>query len=136
MCFDLVALVLCTILRRISQLAYVLQRPFPTPASVRDKRGVMSNYSLVHVSPYLGVLTLLEDRTRNGFRLHGEYEKVTDLKGGLLQTAFIASYMLLSPVFGYLGDRYTRKYIITFGIVCWSLFTLGGSFSIVSARDT
>ena len=76
----------------------------------------------------LGILTLLENKDRNGFH----HEKVTDLKGGLLQTAFICSYMLLSPIFGYLGDRYKRKRIISFGIVFWSLFTLAGSFSIVS----
>ncbi len=52
--------------------------------------------------------------------------------GGLLQTAFIVSYMLLSPFFGYLGDRHSRKYIISVGISLWSLFTLAGSFSVVS----
>lgn len=73
-----------------------------------------------------GILTDLEDPTRNGFH----NENVDDALGGLLQTAFIVSYMLLSPVFGYLGDRYTRKYIIAVGILLWSSFTLLGSFSV------
>lgn len=44
--------------------------------------------------------------------------------------------MLLSPVFGYLGDRFTRKYIITFGILLWSVFTLLGSFAVVSNQHS
>ncbi len=82
----------------------------------------------------LGILNLLEKENRNGFRINHHAESVNDTYGGLLQTAFIVSYMLLSPIFGYLGDRYTRKYIITFGILMWSAFTLVGSFSIVSAQ--
>ena len=53
---------------------------------------------------------------------------------GLLQTAFIVSYMLFSPVFGYLGDRFTRKYIISGGILAWAACTLLGSFSVVSVH--
>jgi MFS family permease len=36
--------------------------------------------------------------------------------------------MLLAPLFGYLGDRYSRKWIIIFGISFWSLMTFLGSF--------
>ena len=75
----------------------------------------------------LGILTQLQKSDQNGFG-----RPVTDFEGGLLQTAFIISYMLLSPFFGYLGDRYTRKYIIAAGITLWSCFTLVGSFSVVS----
>ena len=35
---------------------------------------------------------------------------------GLLQTAFVVCYMLFAPVFGYLGDRYSRKWILGIGI--------------------
>ncbi|CAH2307805.1 spinster homolog 1 [Pelobates cultripes] len=41
---------------------------------------------------------------------------------------FISSYMVLAPVFGYLGDRYNRKYIMCGGITFWSLITLSSSF--------
>ena len=43
-----------------------------------------------------------------------------DSVAGLLQTVFICSYMLLAPVFGFLGDRYKRKYIMAAGILVWS----------------
>jgi len=47
---------------------------------------------------------------------------------GLLQTAFVICYMLFAPVFGYLGDRYSRKWLLAIGISFWSLSTLAGSF--------
>lgn len=56
------------------------------------------------------------------------YFGINDGESGLLQTVFICSYMLLAPLFGYLGDRYSRKWIIIFGISFWSLMTFLGSF--------
>jgi len=51
---------------------------------------------------------------------------------GLLQTAFVLSYMIFAPLFGYLGDRYSRRWIMAFGVFLWSLTTLLGSFMHVS----
>ena len=56
-----------------------------------------------------------------------EYQ-IDKAQGGLLQTSFICSYMILSPVFGYLGDRYNRKLIVVIGVAIWSSVTLGSSF--------
>lgn len=53
---------------------------------------------------------------------------IGDDKGGLLQTAFVLSYMIFAPLFGYLGDRYSRRAIMAFGVFLWSLTTLVGSF--------
>jgi MFS family permease len=52
--------------------------------------------------------------------------------GGLLQTAFVLSYMIFAPLFGYLGDRYSRRFIMAFGVLLWSLTTLIGSYMHVS----
>lgn len=51
-----------------------------------------------------------------------------DLKP-FLSSVFICSYMVLAPVFGYLGDRYNRKYIMCGGIAFWSVVTLASSFT-------
>ncbi|NBW83554.1 MFS transporter, partial [bacterium] len=40
---------------------------------------------------------------------------------GRLATAFLFGYFLSSPFFGYLGDRFPRKYLMVFGIVGWSV---------------
>ncbi|CAD5111645.1 DgyrCDS933 [Dimorphilus gyrociliatus] len=47
---------------------------------------------------------------------------------GLLQTAFVISYMIFSPIFGFLGDRYNRKALMIVGIGFWSVITLVSSF--------
>ena len=44
-----------------------------------------------------------------------------DATTGLLQTAFLASYMLIAPLFGWLGDRYRRWPLIGIGVILWSL---------------
>jgi len=51
---------------------------------------------------------------------------------GLLQTAFILSYMIFAPLFGYLGDRYSRKLIMSGGVFLWCLTTFIGSYMKVS----
>lgn len=57
-----------------------------------------------------------------------EHFRIGDDEGGLLQTAFVLSYMICAPVFGYLGDRYSRKWIMALGVFLWSTTTLLGSF--------
>ncbi|KAG7249767.1 hypothetical protein CRUP_017878 [Coryphaenoides rupestris] len=42
---------------------------------------------------------------------------------------FVCSYMILAPCFGYLGDRYNRKWIMSVGIAFWSLVTLASSYT-------
>ncbi|XP_011506469.1 PREDICTED: protein spinster isoform X2 [Ceratosolen solmsi marchali] len=49
-------------------------------------------------------------------------------QSGLLQTAFIISYMIFAPLFGYLGDRYNRKIIMSAGVFLWCLTTFIGSY--------
>lgn len=47
-------------------------------------------------------------------------------KLGALTTAFMVAYMLFSPVFGRLGDRWSRWGIVGSAVIVWSLAT-GGS---------
>ncbi|KAM6957180.1 protein spinster homolog 1 [Aplochiton taeniatus] len=58
-----------------------------------------------------------------------QYFGISDGKSGLLQTVFICSYMVLAPLFGYLGDRYNRKVIMSVGICFWSVVTLASSYT-------
>ena len=48
---------------------------------------------------------------------------------GATNTAFMIGYFVTSPFFGYLGDRYSRKWLIAFGIFFWSLGTTLTAFS-------
>lgn len=40
---------------------------------------------------------------------------------GLLTTAFLLSYMFLSPVFGLLADRFSRWILVGLGVILWSV---------------
>ncbi|XP_051036043.1 sphingosine-1-phosphate transporter SPNS2 isoform X4 [Phodopus roborovskii] len=41
---------------------------------------------------------------------------------------FICSFMVAAPIFGYLGDRFNRKVILSCGIFFWSAITFSSSF--------
>jgi MFS transporter, Spinster family, sphingosine-1-phosphate transporter len=46
-------------------------------------------------------------------------------QGALLtNTAFLLGYFVTSPIFGYLGDRVSRRWLIAAGVFVWSLGTL------------
>merc|ERR1719150_3657976 len=64
-----------------------------------------------------GILTKVQD-----------YYSIGDTQAGFLQTIFVLSYMIFAPVFGYLGDRYSRKWIMAVGVGIWVLAVLVGSF--------
>jgi predicted MFS family arabinose efflux permease len=50
--------------------------------------------------------------------------RINDAETGLLTSAFFFCYMFAAPVVGWMGDRLPRKYIVLFGILIWSGFTL------------
>ncbi|XP_026735034.1 protein spinster isoform X3 [Trichoplusia ni] len=54
--------------------------------------------------------------------------KIGDDCAGFLQTVFVVAYMVFAPIFGYLGDRYSRRIIMAFGVALWSMTTFFGSF--------
>ena len=44
-------------------------------------------------------------------------------QGGFLVSSYVIGYVLFSPVFGYLGDRYHRPKLMALGLFLWSLAT-------------
>lgn len=46
----------------------------------------------------------------------------------------IISFLLLAPLFGYLGDRYNRKYIMICGLSMWIVTSVSSSFVTKSVR--
>lgn len=51
----------------------------------------------------------------------------TATQSGLLSTCFLVGYMATAPVFGYLGDKYARKWILIGGVTFWSLSAFSAS---------
>src|SRR5689334_17170068 len=64
---------------------------------------------------------------------------ISNFVGGLLSTVFLLGYFVTSPTFGALGDRTTRKGLITIGVIVWSVATVASGFatgmwSLIAAR--
>ncbi|KAL7838185.1 hypothetical protein AOLI_G00265890 [Acnodon oligacanthus] len=86
-------------------------------------------YIAVAVLCYVNLLNYMDRYTIAGVLPSiQKYFLLSDSTSGLLQTVFICSFMLLAPVFGYLGDRYNRKLIMVFGMITWIATTLSSSF--------
>src|SRR5207247_11267108 len=49
----------------------------------------------------------------------------SDAHLGWTLSAFMVSYSITSPLFGRLGDVFTRKYVIAAGVAIWSFATAG-----------
>ncbi|KAM3598445.1 uncharacterized protein V6R79_018090 [Siganus canaliculatus] len=84
----------------------------------------------VFILCYVNLLNYMDRFTVAGVLPDIEHDfGINDESSGLLQTVFICSYMFLAPVFGYLGDRYNRRIIMSCGITFWSAVTLASSYT-------
>jgi predicted MFS family arabinose efflux permease len=54
---------------------------------------------------------------------------LSDAQGGLLQSAFILSYSLFSPLAGWLGDRWARLRLAAGGVLVWSVATVASGLA-------
>ncbi|MRG44661.1 MFS transporter [Chitinophaga sp. SYP-B3965] len=54
---------------------------------------------------------------------------LTDAQFGLLTSVFLWSYGILSPFGGFFADRYSRKKVIVFSVMIWSIVTLWTGFT-------
>ena len=58
-----------------------------------------------------------------------KYFEINDEVRTLLRLAFVLPSMFSSPVFGYLTDRFSRKYLVALGVGVWSFSNLCASFA-------
>ncbi len=54
---------------------------------------------------------------------------LSDGDAGWAASAFMLGYFITAPIFGYLGDRYPRKYLMLIGVLIWSLATAGSGLT-------
>ena len=54
---------------------------------------------------------------------------LSDGQAGRIATVFMLGYFVTSPIFGYMGDRFPRKWLIAAGIFVWSLGTVLTGFA-------
>jgi len=67
--------------------------------------------------------------------------QLTDTALGFLGSAFMLSYLLIAPLFGWLGDHWSRTRLASGGLVVWSLATALAGFApgyktLLAARAT
>ncbi len=67
------------------------------------------------------ILSAVEPLIRD--ELLGKDDPDAKSKMGLLAPAFLVTYMLAAPAFGYLGDRFRRWAIVGAGVLLWSIAT-------------
>uniref|UniRef100_A0A672FAE6 Protein spinster homolog 3-like n=1 Tax=Salarias fasciatus TaxID=181472 RepID=A0A672FAE6_SALFA len=88
------------------------------------------DYVAVAVLCYINLLNYMERYTIAGVLSNIQaFFDISDSTAGLLQTVFICSFLLLAPLFGYLGDRYNRKYIMIGGLIIWLTTAAASSFA-------
>ncbi|KAM6983948.1 protein spinster homolog 3 [Tautogolabrus adspersus] len=94
------------------------------PESISPRRAKIA----VAVLCYINLINYMERYTIAGvlFNLQ-KFFNIRDSTAALLQTVFICSFLLLAPLFGYLGDRYNRKYIMIGGLSVWLITAAGSS---------
>jgi MFS family permease len=54
---------------------------------------------------------------------------ISDGRFGILGTSFMIVYTVISPLTGWLGDRYNRRMLLAGGVALWSVATVGTAFS-------
>jgi MFS transporter, Spinster family, sphingosine-1-phosphate transporter len=54
---------------------------------------------------------------------------LSNFEGGLLATMFLLGYFVTAPLFGVLGDRMPRKWLIAFGVLVWSAATIASGLA-------
>ncbi|MCS7160739.1 MAG: MFS transporter [Gemmatales bacterium] len=77
-----------------------------------------------YIDRYL--VAAVEPQMAESFFPPDQPQELVKTRMGLLMPAFMVSYMVVAPLFGWLGDRYSRWWLIALGIALWSLAS-GGS---------
>jgi MFS family permease len=104
-----------------------------TRAAVLTARISLSLLLAINLLNYIDrqVLSAVEDDVSKTF-FPGQVENTGALtlgKMGFLSTAFIVSYMLAAPVFGWMSDRMSRWRLVGIGVLVWSFATAAGGFA-------
>lgn len=55
--------------------------------------------------------------------------RLSNFQAGLLYTVFLSSFLLTCPLFGILGDKVSRKYLLALGAFVWSAATLASGIA-------
>jgi MFS family permease len=100
--------------------------PNPRSTPARGARSALVLLLLINLFNYIDRYVLSAVLPRIQAQFFPTNPPNTKLLMGLLATAFMVTYMVASPVFGWLADRMSRWVIVGLSVLVWSLAT-GGS---------
>jgi MFS transporter, Spinster family, sphingosine-1-phosphate transporter len=108
----------------------------PKPISLLYRRYALGLLLTVNLLNYIDRQVLFAVFPLIKLDLH-----ISDTELGFLGSAFMLSYMMLAPLFGWLGDHWSRVKLASGGLVIWSLATALAGFApgyktLLAARAT
>jgi MFS transporter, Spinster family, sphingosine-1-phosphate transporter len=92
-----------------------------TPQPLPEARRALALLLAINLFNYIDRYILAAVQPLISHHFLGSADKNALAKTGSLATAFLVSYMVLAPVFGWLADRFSRWLIIATGVALWSL---------------
>src|SRR5579862_1674107 len=103
-----------------------VSRPQSASSAAPGARAALVLLLSINLFNYIDrmVLAAVEPDIQNQFFLNNPPN--AEFYMGLLATAFIISYMVTAPIFGWIADRTSRWIIVGLSVLVWSLAT-GGS---------
>jgi MFS family permease len=95
--------------------------PVPAPRLGPNPRVAVALLLLINLMNYVDrqVLSAVQSIIGDYFESIGQPHSKFAM--GSLAAAFLISYMVMSPIFGYFADRYSRWKIVAIGVVVWSI---------------
>ena len=107
---------------RKGRTGFALALPGPSSASwaplIRRPAFILAILTGLNLLNYMDRTVLAAVLARVQVELH-----LSEFQGGALATAFLVGYFLTSPIFGALADRGSRRGLMAFGVLVWSLAT-------------
>lgn len=109
-------------------------RPSGSAVDVSPRRGLIPTIA----SPYFALAVLFGMNLLNYIDRYSFFAVGTQIKRdlaiddkwyGVLGGSFMIVYTIISPLMGWLGDRYNRRMLLAGGVGLWSLATVGTAFS-------
>lgn len=85
---------------------------------IKSRYAILALLTALNLINYLDRYVVASVSTRIQETLH-----LDDTRLSYVASAFMVGYMLTSPFFGWLGDRYQRKGLIAAGVIVWSVAT-------------
>jgi MFS family permease len=95
--------------------------PTARPGHAKGRTGALALLLSINLFNYIDRYILAANEPQIRAHFFPVQDRHTEFWMGLLATAFMVSYMVAAPIFGWLADRARRWVLIAAGVMIWSL---------------